>query len=226
MGTIVMGRIVARARELLQDLDPANERWSDRFLLAAANEGQRNLISLRPDANPVRRVAQLAAGVRQLLPTGGEVLLTLRRNMGQDGETPGRIVSLISRQEMDAYNPYWPGDDPDPRAEVAHYLYDPKEPGVFEVWPPQPAASQGYVELVQSELPPDQDEKTPLVVADRFFEALLLFGLHRAYALDQEETVNAELSVAYRQGYLQELGMGDAAEAKGEPKGKAEAEDK
>ena len=208
--------ILNRARGILQD--PDKIRWKDDFFLEALCDGQRDLVGLRPDANTVTVVAQLVAGRVQTLPTKSGVLIDVRCNMGVDGASPGRIIVLKAREDLNRINPSWPADDP--AAEVLYFLYDKRVPLEYEVYPPQPTSSQGQVEIVHSQIPDDIAVGAFLTVGDQFAEPLLLFVLSRALSVENDATLDSARAERYRQGYIALLGAEEAAEKETEPRKK------
>ena len=131
---------------LLQDA--TNVRWTTSELLKWLNLGQDAIVLLKPDAKTVITQTQLVAGTMQTLPDGsptyqdasaqtlraGLLLLTLTRNLGEDGLTPGRSISIVDQELMNSINPLWHQDTAG--EEVLHYMYNEKIPKVFFVTPP------------------------------------------------------------------------------------------
>lgn len=195
--------------------DPDGERWSQSFLLAALNDGQRDIVGLRPDAMTDSTVVQLAGGVVQSLPAGAPILIGITRNMGVDGQTPGQIITLGDLARFERANPLWMTDDPEP--EVRIWFYDKKRPRQFLVYPPQPATGQGYVELVHPVMPADIAADDFLTIPDSFAEALLFFVMSRALMVEGEKTFNGQKAADYRRAYVSMLSAGDAAETATEP---------
>jgi len=149
MGTILVTTCLDDAATILQDEGYA--RFSEDELLAWFNAAVRDIVALKPDANTETEAVQLQAGTLQALPAEAIVLIDVPRNMGADGETPGRIINEGNRGLLDAQHPSWQTDTAS--ATVLVYMYDPRRPKEFSVYPPQPAANQGYVDMVTSKMP-------------------------------------------------------------------------
>lgn len=160
MGTILAKSIVERAQKILVD---DGVRWTLNELLDWFNGGQRQIVLFRPDASSATKSVQLASGTKQSIPAGDWRLLSIVRNMGTDNNTPGRAITLVERHILDAEQPEWHGSTPNAR--VKHFTYDEREPRTFYVFPPQPSAGRGYVEMVVS-VPPAECTMTDVPKPD------------------------------------------------------------
>lgn len=141
--------IIDRAEIILQDT--TNVRWSESELIGWLNDGQREIVLLRPSANTINSAVQLVAGTKQSLPAGGLQLVKITRNMGTTGTDAGNMISSALQMDMDAVNPNWHSEAA--KAIVKNYIYDERDPRVFYVYPQQPSSSRGYVEMVYSKPP-------------------------------------------------------------------------
>ena len=183
MGTLRALSLINDAQTILNDLD--GTRWSNDECLRWLNAAQRELVRLKPNANPVTSSIQLVAGTKQSLPTNGLQFMDPVRNMGTDGATPGDAVRMIDRKLMDetlvGWNTYAASST------VKHTMYDPDNPRVFYVFPPQPSSGQGYLQYVYSALPTDlTDLSDPIGVPDEYANDLVNYILHRAFAKDSK----------------------------------------
>lgn len=201
MGTIIAQSIVDKAEATL--FDDANVRWAETELLGHLNDGQRELVAIKPDANPVNAVLQLVAGTRQALPAPGTQLFKVVRNMGLDGATPGRVITPISMETLDRMRPDWHTDTAD--AQAQHYMEDPRDASTFYVYPPQPEAP-GQVEVVYAATPTDVAIGAPISVDDIYATALYYFIMARAHS---KETPGADVGKAagYYNLFLGVLGL-------------------
>lgn len=214
MGTITATNRINTALDMLDD--PSGRRWdAATFMLQAVNDGQRDIVSLRPDANPVPATLDLVPGCFQTVPASYYTLINLVCNLGTDGLTPGRALTRWTRAELDAVNPYWPADDP--AAEARLWVYEREaDPRQYLVWPPQPATGCGKLRGIFSQLPADVALGDPLIIGDEFAEPLLLFIMARAKARDKENTVDMTMAEKMRRAYFDLLGVQDEARRKGE----------
>lgn len=141
MATILAVDIVAEARVNLGDQDEV--RWSQSDLLGYLNDAQREIAILRPDASVSVTALQLTANAsRHALPATATRLIKITRNMGADGTTPGRAITLAQNDEVDRVDPNW--HTATAAAAIEHFVYDGKSPKVFYTYPRPNAAL--YVE--------------------------------------------------------------------------------
>jgi hypothetical protein len=214
MATIKAGEVLDKVEIIL--VDETNVRWSEDELLGWLNDGQREVVIYKPDATATCEAVELVAGVKQTLPTGGLGLLDVTRNMGTDGETPGRSITLIDKTILDAVNPNWPTATES--SEVKHYMFDDRFPTVFFVYPPQPSDSPGYIEEVYTDSPTDcTNRDETLSIADVYSNALINYILHRAYAKDADYDANDARVQSAWNAFLRSLGVQDQKEAENEP---------
>lgn len=150
MGTILASAIQAKAA--IDLFDESADRFSNSDYLSWINEGQRQATKFKPDVNVTTSAVQLVAGTKQSLSAGEIALINITRNMGTDGATPGNAIFFNpSMDQFAKRHPTWNTDTES--ATVQLYFYNPKNPKIFYVYPKQPAASQGYVEIARSVLP-------------------------------------------------------------------------
>jgi hypothetical protein len=200
MGTITGQAIADKCEIILQD--STNIRWSESELLGWINWGQREIVHYRPDASVSRLSKALAAGAKQTLPATGQRLYGDPRNMGSGGGSPGRVVTLVDRETLDAYDPDWQsGTD---AATIKHYLYDEKEPTIFFVYPP--ADGTTYLELPCVVEPAELASLASTITLDDSFEGLLIdCVLYRAFSKDADYLPNQQRAAIHQNAYMQSL---------------------
>jgi hypothetical protein len=179
--TILASTIINRVSAQLLDIN--NVKWSRLQLLDWINLGQRLIVVAQPNTTNTIQTMQLVAGTRQALPSNGWMLLDILRNMGPDGETPGRGIRVISRRLLEAFNPNWHADTPaDP---AKHYLFDPQDQVAFFVYPP--STGNNTIEVNYSALPTQMiSESQPLSVSDAFEEPIGHYVMFRALSKEAE----------------------------------------
>lgn len=133
----------------LMDMQPQYARWPEVELVRYLNWGQRAIAKYLPQAGARVDAIKLAAGSRQDLTkvlaanikpgagvaaadTYGITLVDVVRNMGANGQTPGRSISVIDRQSLDSIDPDWHTRE---GSAVREYVTDPRTPLVFYVTP-------------------------------------------------------------------------------------------
>jgi len=213
MANILASTIVNKASVLLQDA--TNVRWTQAELLGWLNDGQREVVFLKPDAYATNETMKLATGTKQALPVAGLQLLSVVRNMGATGLTPGKAVRLVDRDILDVQLPDWHAAEAS--AEALHYVYDDRNPKNFYVYPPQPATGQGYVELVYSTAPADVALSDSIKLDDIYANALLDYIMYRAYSKDADYAANAGRASALYQAFMTSIGARGKVEVPVDP---------
>lgn len=202
MPTLTAGYTIDKAELILQDT--TNVRWTVAELLGWFNDGQREIVMLRPDANPQRVAHQTVAGTRQTIPATGYQLLNVVRNMGSDGTTPGRAIRKVPMDQLDSTIPEW--HTATASGTTLHYMFNPLEPKVFYVYPQSGGAHR--VELIYSAAPADLASVGDVQTLDDVYaNALLDYVLYRAYTKDNDSAGNAQRAVGHRQAFENTLGL-------------------
>lgn len=196
-------QIIRRCVETLQDT--TSIRWPVAELVRYLNDGQREVVLHRPDAMVTNATLPLVAGSRQTLPTNGAKLIEVIRN------TNGRAVRLVNREILDAQTPGW--HNLNGTTEVLHYMYDPRDPRVFYVYPP--AASGASLEIVYAAYPTDIAEPASgatfsavvgnIGLPDIYGNVLQDYILYRAYTKDSEYAGNLQRAQAHYAAFANAL---------------------
>lgn len=213
--------LIDRAAKILNDV--ANVRWTQQDLVGYINDGQREIVSIKPDANITQAAAQLATGTTlQALPSGGITLIDITRNMGADGTTAGKAIRPASRTDLDTRSPNWHTDAASSTG-ISLFTFDPNNPRRYFIYPKAPATAW-YVELVYSALPTDLpysqtdgSNTTALSLGDIYANALLNYILHRTYLKNAEYAANGAAAAAYYQAFAAGLGLKAQADAARNP---------
>ena len=192
MGTVTAKTIIDKAS--IQLIDLTNIRWTRAELLSWLNDGLRQIVTIQPSASSTTVSKQLAVGTRQYIPTDGWLLLSVYRNMGTNGTTPGRVIRIVSREILDSFNPNW--NTVTATAEVRNYMYTDQDQLAFYVYPPNTGTQ--YIELNYSVQPVDLTLETqPIPIFDVFQSALVDYILYRACSKDAEYAPGVQLSQSY-----------------------------
>lgn len=206
-------QVVDRAKTAL--MDETGVRWGETELIGYLNDGQREIVKYKPEANTVNEPVLLVPGTKQSLPAGTVALIDINRNMGADGSTPGDIIHETSKRTLDAILPGWHKGISS--ATALHFCFDERDPKTFYVYPPQPASGMGYVEMVRSANPADCSLADNLSLADEFANDLHHYILFRAHSKETEAASPAK-AAGYLQAFGQSLGIKELAEQKTEPR--------
>ena len=200
--------IIRRCVETLQD--NTSIRWPVSELVRYLNDAQREVILHRPDAAVTNASVPLVTGSRQNLPVGGTKLVEVVRNSAGTK----RAVRMVNREILDAQLPGWHAQTG--VTEILHYMYDPREPRVFYVYPPA-AATGAAVDLSYASMPTDIAEPSEgalytsvtgnLGVPDIYGNAVQDYVLYRAYTKDSEYAGNAARAQAHYGAFANALGV-------------------
>jgi len=200
--------IIRRVVETLQD--NTSVRWPVSELVRYLNDGQREIVLYRPDAMVTNAALTLVAGSKQALPANGAKLIEVVRN------TAGtkRSVRLVNREILDSQSPGW--HNLAGVTEVLHFMYDPRDPKVFYVYPPA-AASGASLDIVYAALPTDVTEPADgstysavtgnIGVPDIYGNVIQDYILYRAYSKDSEYAGNAARAQAHYGAFGNALGI-------------------
>lgn len=200
--------IIRRCVETLQD--NTSIRWPVSELVRYLNDAQREVILYRPDAAVTNASVPLVTGSRQNLPVGGTKLVEVVRNSAGTK----RAVRMVNREILDAQLPGWHAQAG--VTEILHYMYDPREPRVFYVYPPA-AVTGAAVDLSYASMPTDIAEPSEgalytsvtgnLGVPDIYGNAVQDYVLYRAYTKDSEYAGNAARAQAHYGAFANALGV-------------------
>lgn len=201
MSTITAQSVVNKVQVILQDT--TGVRWPDSELLDWLNDGQREIVLYKPNAFIKNLAVRMAGGTKQSLPADGVQLIDVVRNMGTNGTTPGRAVRITMREVLDSQLPDWHSETPN--SVVKHYAYSMLDPKNFYVYPPQPAAGQGYIELVYGASPTDTTLVGTITLDDIYQNVLVDYILYRAYSKDTEYAADQNRAAAHQNAYIAAL---------------------
>ena len=210
MATTKVNDILDRASIILQDT--SNTRFASADLLKFFNDGQREVVIYRPDANVTNTNFTCAAGSKQTLPASALRLIDVTRNVN------GRAICQISRKMLDESLPDWHNSTADSTRKIEHFIYDASNPKNFYVYP---AAENSFqIEVIYSVSPADvtlsnyTSDATTISLDDTYANGLLDYILYRAYQIDSEFAGNAEKSLMHYRSFVNGLGaktQGDSA---------------
>lgn len=191
--------IISRVRKILTDEGAI--RWTDAELILWLNDAQTEIVLYKPDAGAVNATVTLVTGTKQTLPSAGNRLLGVVRNMSaSSGGDGGRVIRAVSREILDSQEPNW--HDPAVTGSAAHgttqkhYCYDEQDPTVYYVFPGVSGSS--YIEIVYSAVPDDVASGDDIGVADIYGNAIIDYILYRAFQKEAEySATNARADKQY-----------------------------
>ena len=201
--------IIRRCVETLQDT--TSIRWPVAELVRYLNDGQREVVLYRPDAMVTNATVTCVAGTKQTLPANGAKLIEVIRNARAAGTK--RAVRMVNREILDAQMPGWhalAGAD-----DALHFMYDPRDPRVFYVYPP--ATTNTQLDIVYAAYPTDIVEPADgatytavtgnISLPDIYGNVLQDYILYRAYTKDSEYAGNAQRAQAHYAAFANALGI-------------------
>lgn len=198
--------IIRRVVETLQD--PTSIRWPVPELVRYLNDGQREIKLHRPDT--VRQTGDIAlvAGSRQTLPANADKLIEIWHNKASK-----RAVQMVDRRILDDQTPGWHAVASS--TDVLHYMYDPRVPTEFFVYPP--AAAGAVLVGAYSVNPTDIVEPVDgslfssvagnVAIIDALANCLQDYILYRAYTKDSEYAGNGARAQAHYTAFANALGV-------------------
>lgn len=191
--TVSAQTILTRVRSQLID-ELATKRWSDAELLRWLSDAERTLVAMDPSLGDVTGPLLLAVGSKQTLPVGAFMLLDINRNMGLDGDSPGRVVTVVSRENLDRVDPNWHHSLRS--EETQHYIYDPKTPRTFYVYPP--STGTNYLDISRAHTPPEittLDQN--ITIPDLYQTAMFDYVMFRAHQKDSDYAAGEGKAAVY-----------------------------
>lgn len=201
---ITVTSILTKVQLILQDT--TNVRWTEAELLGWLNDSYKEIINARPDAHSESYTfACTQNSTRQVLPSGAIRLLDVTYNLSS-----GRAIRLLPRIVLDDTRRAWHTET---GADIEHWMFDPKLPREFFVYP-APSAPGHQIEIVYSSVPADHtDAAGDYRLIDSYHNATVDYMLYRAYSKDAEYAANAQRAAAHYQAMQTGLGVKTQSDA-------------
>ena len=202
--TVTVQSVIDRTQVVLQDT--TGVRWPIvSELVFWINDAQREIALIKPDASAVNTTLALVAGTKQEIPSAGNRLLNVVRNMSAASSGTGkRAVRLVDRAVLDSQTADW--HDPTVTGSAAHttvvkhFIYDETNPRNFYVYPG--VAGNAYLEIIYSSNPATVTESGNLSIPDIFANAILNYVLYMAYMKDAEFAANQQRAATHFQLFM------------------------
>jgi len=199
--SVTVQSVIDRVQSVLQDT--TGVRWPvTNELVLWVNDAQREVALLKPDASAVNTTVTLATGTKQEVPSAGNRLLKVIRNMSaSSGGVGKRAIRLVDLSVLDSQTPNW--HDPATTGDAAHtnvvkhYSYEEANPRNFYVYPG--VSGNAYVELVYSANPATVTLSDNLSIPDIFANAIMNYILYMAYMKDAEFAGNQQRASSHYQ---------------------------
>jgi hypothetical protein len=222
MATVKVVDLIVRAQTLLQDEDSV--RWTVAELQYWLNDAYKETIGLRPDVNTQTAEYTCVAGPRQVItgsfPNAIRLVEVVRNLASTSNKTS---IRLTDRRSLDTQQRSWYAETPTTSVEL--YMFDPRTPKEFLVYPPATTAAR--LEVIYSILPEDHTLTAAQLVNpataetiridDIFATALFDYMLYRAFSKDAEQTAMMQRAVAHYQAFQNALGIKQQVDAASQP---------
>lgn len=223
MATVKVIDVIDRVQHVLQD---TGVRWPRLELQDWINEAYLNITLLRPDASSASGTFTCDANSRQTLTktSGGFPsalrLLDVTRNVKTGGSL--KAIRLVSRSVLDDQRPAWHAETASDN--VQHYMYDPRQPKQFFVYPPALATAEIEVvyanapaahALTDAQLDPAASPASTVVINldDVYMSPIIDWVLYRAYSKDAEYGANEQRAAAAYQSFTGVIGAKSQTDA-------------
>jgi hypothetical protein len=204
---VTVQSVIDRAQTVLQDT--TGVRWPVvNELVLWINDAQREIALMKPDASAVNSTITLVTGTKQTIPSGGNRLLKVIRNMSAASNGTGkRAVRLVDAEVLNSQTPDWHdptvSGDAAHTAIVKHYVYEESNPRNFYVYPG--VDGNAYLEIVYSSNPTTVAQNGVLSIPDIFANAVMNYVLYMAYMKDAEYAGNADRANSHFQLFTQSV---------------------
>ena len=222
MATVKVVDVIAKVQTLIQDT--TGVRWPPLELQGWLNDSYREIVNMRPDSNSQTGTFTCAVGPRQVITvqfSNALRVMEIVRNLAAASDK--RAVRLISRKVLDEQRRDWYAEAGS--VTTQHYMFDPRLPKEFLVYPP--ALSTTQLEVAYSSVPTAHalteaqliNPATAEVIRidDSYANALIDYVLYRAYTKDTEYAGNANRAVAHFQAFQNALGVKGQTESASQP---------
>jgi hypothetical protein len=199
-------------------------RWTVAELQYWLNDAYKETIGLRPDVNTQTAEYTCVAGPRQVITgsfSNAIRLVEVVRNLATTSNKSS--VRLTDRKSLDTQRRSWYSDTPSVSVEM--YMFDPRTPKQFLVYPPATTAAR--LEVIYSVLPAEHTlsdaqllnpaTAETIRIDDIFATALYDYMLYRAYSKDSEQTAMMQRAVAHYQAFQNALGIKQQVDAASQP---------
>lgn len=201
--------VLTNARVLLNDTDDGGIRWADNELLAWLNEATAEVVRISPQANSKTSDITLTTGTTQQIPTDGVQLINVLRNAPN-----GRVIRLVDHNILDNEHPDW--HQKAQVAQVMRYTFDPQNPRVFHVFPPNNGV--GKATIVYSAAPTVITQKTDSIpLPDIYAGPLTNYVCYRAWLKQVGDKESRQRSAEFKTLFDGQMGIKKQVEAETDP---------
>ena len=179
--------------------------WVDAY-----NAAQKQLVAVRPDANYKHATWQLTANeARHALPADCVQLISVDRNMGSAGATPGAAIRPLKKSVLDGLLLSWHSDTG--VTAVEFYAYDIRQPKTLFTYQRTHASTAVWVEGAYSyhftEAALASITTTAVAAGAEFHNALIAWMLKEAFDIDVDTQGGFVKAQKQEQSFYNMLGV-------------------
>ena len=209
MASVKIADVINKVELILQD--DTNVRWTAAELLGWANDSYREIVLARPDVNTLSGTFTCVEGTRQVLDTtftNALRLVDVVRNVAVSSNKGA--VRLISRKILDDQRRNW-HDLTEKSVNIEYFMFDPRAPRLFQVYPPATATAQ--LEVIYTSVPAAHALSGGAIpldeirIDDSYANCMIDYILYRAYSKDAEYAANSQRAMAHLQAMQASLGV-------------------
>jgi hypothetical protein len=198
--SVPLSTLIASARDTL--LDASATVFTDAQLIVYANEGIAATCTIKPEVYIETLAYPLDAGMSQLITDPNiSGLLEVLYNVGD-----GSPITLVDKKLMQIADPTWNANTA--VANVKHYMYEPRTPLAFQVWPPAIEGSEILLKVTRRPSTLNSSSDT-IPLPEAWYPAILFFMLARAFMKQTKKQDTAKAAMYYSQ-WAQAVGLRDA----------------
>jgi hypothetical protein len=182
--------IIAKVGILVSDV--GHTLWTETELLGWINEGQKEIVILKPDACVAFKEFNLVSGSKQDVPEEALGFVRVVRNVN------GNTIKPIRLDILDAAIPDWHKATGEPK----YFALHPENRKIFYVYP----SSVGTVEITYPTTPAHALSVNDQLGLDDIYEASLIdYAIYRSFLKEKDSDVTK--STAYYNKFLATLGV-------------------
>lgn len=203
--------VIDRTRQLINDVATSfvsGLRWADAEMLQWLTDGQREIVLLEPEANPVTALFDVVAGSpRQRLAAATFYKVIRIEANGATGPVYGNVMTIVEKDVLDSFSSAFASrtvaDGVNP---YKHYALDPLDPLAF--WLDQPALDARDVVVTSAGIPVDVAAVgSTLTLSDMYVPHLVDYLAYRTLSKDARAGAKA-IGKTYYQVFLMRLAAG------------------
>ena len=215
--------IVDEVRGELNDEDTSNLRWSDADMLVFVNAGQREIVTLLPEANMVEAINTITQGssTKQTIPSDGIKFIKCISARDNTNSVRGPMMRRVERDALDSLFLEWSHPDVDvdqPRVpnftnihtdvRYEQFAHDPREPYEYWIYPVPPVSGTTFLSFVYCQLPADLVALSgTFALDDQYQNAMVEYVIYRCLSRDGRYGAGSENRQELLNNFRQVLGL-------------------